>query len=152
DHPPADEALETAERQKAGERPAQPLLDASREPEEDERHGEDEADGARDQPVRPFPPEDRLELVDRHALVDLLILRDALVALELLLPSGSGERGDGAVDRLPFGNGKARAGQPRRAADEDEDGERDQHDGEPAAHLAAVAVDPVAVMAASIGV
>ena len=87
-HPPADEALKAAKRQKADQRQAQALFDATGEPEEGERQSEDDADGAGKQSMRPFPPENRLELVERHALVDFLILGNALVELEFLFPFG----------------------------------------------------------------
>jgi hypothetical protein len=63
-------------------------LEAARDPEEGERNGNEEADAAGEQAMGPFPPENALELVNGHALVDLLILRDLLILLELLLPFG----------------------------------------------------------------
>ena len=41
---------------------------------------------AAEEPVRPFPPVDRLELAQAHAEVALRVLRDGLVLLELGLP------------------------------------------------------------------
>ncbi len=103
-HPPADEALKAAKSQKADERQTQALFDAAGQPEEGEWQGEDETDGAGKQSMRPLPPEDRLELIERHAPVDFLILGNTLVKLEFLFPFGNGKRRNGAVDGLPFGN------------------------------------------------
>ncbi|MNZ88640.1 hypothetical protein D3C78_1075360 [compost metagenome] len=88
--------------------------------------------------MRPFPPENRLELVKRHALVDFLILGNALVELELFFPFSNGKRRDGAMDRLPFGNRQAGFGKPRGAADEDQTDEREKHDAQPDAQQAAI--------------
>ncbi len=141
-HPPADKTLEATERQNAEQRPAQPAFDPTRQPEEGERHGEDDADGARQQPVRPFPPEDRLELADGHAVVELLVLRNALVELELLLPLLGRQRRDHTVDRFPLRDRKAGFGQARRAADKHQRKKRKENDDEPAADLPAVAIGP----------
>ena len=108
-------------------------------PEEQQRQGEDDADAARQDAVRPLPPEDRLELGEAHALVELLVFRDLLVFGEFLLPLGVGQRRDDAVDRLPFGDRQAGIGEPRGAADQEQREHDDQHDIEPAAHQRPVA-------------
>ncbi len=139
-HPPADEALKTAERQDSEKRQPQTSLDPPCDPEEEERQGEDHADAAREQPVRPFPPEDGLELIDRHALVDLLILRNALVETEFLLPFLRGERRYDAVDGFPLGDRQAGFGQSRRPSDEHQRRQSEENGGKPAADLPAVAL------------
>ena len=70
-HPPADGALQAAEHQQPDQLRRQPALDAAGRPEEQQRQREDEADAARQDAMRPFPPEDALERVEAHALVDL---------------------------------------------------------------------------------
>ncbi|MNL31222.1 hypothetical protein D3C87_1529980 [compost metagenome] len=92
--------------------------------------------------MRPFPPEDRLELADGHALVDLLILRNALVELKLFLPFLGRQRRDDTVDRLPLGDRKAGFRQACGAADEHQREKREENDDEPAADLPAVAIGP----------
>ena len=123
-HPPADGALETAQNQQADQFQRQPALDASGRPEEQQWQGEDETDAARQDTMRPFPPEDAFERVEAHTLVDLAIFRDLLVFGEFLLPFGIVQRRNDAVDRLPFGDRQAGIGEPRGAADENQ---RDQH-------------------------
>ncbi|OAE37537.1 hypothetical protein A7J57_08110 [Agrobacterium tumefaciens] len=110
--------MKAAKGKKTDEWQAQTFFDAAAQPEVSKRQGEDDADRAGEQAMRPLPPEDRFELVKRHALVDFLILGDALVELEFLFPLGDGKRRNGAVDRLPLGDGQAGFGEPRRPADE----------------------------------
>ncbi len=139
-HPPADKALKTSKRQKTDQWQAQPLLDAPCEPEIGKRQGKDQPDGPRQQTMRPFPPEDGLELVQRHAAIDFLILRNALVKLEFFFPFGNRQGRDGAVDRLPFGDRKTRFGQACCTAHEDETEQREQHDAQPDAQKLSVAL------------
>ena len=143
DHPPADETLEAAERQQSDQRQPQAPFHPAAQPEHQKRQAEDEADGARQQAVRPLPPEDRLERIERHALVQLRILRDALVELELFLPFRNRQRRDDPVDRLPLGDGQARIGQPRGAAHQHQTEERDDDDLQPAPQQQAVSFKPV---------
>ena len=63
-HPPADRALQAAEHQQSDQLRLKRALDAAGRPEEQQRQREDEADAARQDAVRPFPPEDRLERVE----------------------------------------------------------------------------------------
>ena len=95
-------------------------------------------------PVRPLPPEDALELVKGHVLVDLLVLRNLLVFLEFFLPFRLVERRDDAVDRLPFGDRQAGTGHARGATDHDQRKQHDQHEIEPAADQRPIAQFPVA--------
>ena len=67
-----------------------------------------------------FPPEDDLEGLEAHALIDELVLGDLPVFLEGILPVGVGEGRNDAHDRPPFGDGEARVGEPRGAADDDQ--------------------------------
>ena len=139
-HPPADRALQPAEKEQADEARRHRPFDAAERKQHEERYGEDDADAARQGAVDPFPPENALELVEGHTLVQLLVLRDQPVFCELLLPFRFVERRDDAVDRLPFGDRQAGIGQPRGAADEHQGKEHEEHDVEPAAHVGAVAL------------
>jgi hypothetical protein len=114
-------------------------LDPSRRPEEHQRQGVGDADEAPQLPVGPFPPEDELELIKAHALVDELVLRDLAVLVEFLQPFRLAERRDGAVDRFPFGDGEARLGQPRRTAHHHHRQDQQTYAVEPEADLGAVA-------------
>src|SRR5690606_25156872 len=96
-HPPADEALEAAEKQKAEQLRLEMTLEPAAEPEEGERQRDKKADAAGENAMRPFPPEDDLELVEVHALVDLLVLRNLAVLVELLEPFRLVHRRDHAV-------------------------------------------------------
>jgi hypothetical protein len=75
------------------------------------------ADEAAGKAVRPFPPEDELEAVQRHVVIDLLELRRLLVLGEKFQPVGLGKRRQGADQRLPFDDRQSRMRQPRHAAD-----------------------------------
>ena len=66
--------------------------------EREERNGKDHAQHASEQPVRPLPPEDRLERPQRHAGVDQAVLRDRLVAAEEIVPRRRVERRDRAAN------------------------------------------------------
>src|SRR5690606_7735954 len=88
--------------------------------------------------MRPLPPEDHLELVKAHPLVDLLILRDLLVLFEFLVPLSLAHWRNDAMDGLPFGNGQPRLNQPRCPTNEDEGEKRGNHHIKPYAHPAAV--------------
>ena len=119
-HPPADGALQPAQRQYADELRRKTSFDAARRPKEDQRQRKHKAHAPREQAMRPFPPEDRLERVNRHALVDLAELRDLLVLQEFFLPIGIVERRDDAMDRLPFRDRQAGPGHSRCTTDEDQ--------------------------------
>ena len=81
--------------------------------------------------MRPFPPIDGLELFQAHAALDLGIFRNLLIGLESVRPVGIAERGNGAHDRLPLGDGQARIGEPRRAADQDHGDDESRDRGKP---------------------
>ena len=81
--------------------------------------------------MRPFPPIDGLELFQAHAALDLGIFRNLLIGLESVRPVGLAERGNGAHDRLPLGDGQARIGEPRRAADQDHGDDESRDRGKP---------------------
>jgi hypothetical protein len=57
--------------------------------------------------MRPFPPEDGLELIEAHAALELGIFGDLLIGGERLLPVCVGERRHDPHDRLPLGDGEA---------------------------------------------
>src|SRR4029077_13726142 len=89
---------------------------APQEPEE--RHEIGDADKPPEQPVAPFPPEDRLELIETHAGVELTILRNGFVGFESLAPLCPTERRQGAGDGFPFDDRKPRFGQARGPPDQ----------------------------------
>ena len=84
--------------------------------------------------VRPFPPEDRLEIRQAHALVDQLVFGNLLILGEFLLPLGFAQRRNDAVDRLPFGDRKAGIGQPGRSADQNHQHDQQGNPVQPPAH------------------
>ncbi len=100
-------------------------------PEHDERHGKGDADEAAEKAVRPLPPVDGLEAIERHAGVDDRIFGDRLVLLEGDEPVGLVERRDGAQQRLPFGDRQPAVGEAHGTADDDH--AEDQRGDEPAA-------------------
>ena len=143
-HPPADGALQAAEQQQPDKLRFQGALQPAARPEQQQRQREHGADPARQDTMRPFPPEDRLEVAERHVVVELLVFGNLLVLREFLLPFGIRQRRDDAVDRLPFGDRQAGIGEPRGAADQEQRKHHQQHEIEPAAHHRAVAALAVA--------
>ena len=118
-HPPADEALERAKGENAGEAPAQAADDLAAGEEPQEGQGEDYADEPAQQAMAPLPGENGLEAAQVHVGKQFPILRDMLVFFECGAPVGLVQRRQDAGYRLPFGDGKAGFGQPRGAADDD---------------------------------
>jgi hypothetical protein len=116
-HPPADETLEPTEDEQAHARPRQAARKAAGKQQPDQRQGEGHAEEPAEQPVTPFPPEDRLEAGEGHVRIDHAILRDRAVAPEQIRPFRAAHRRQGAGYRLPIGDRKARSGQPRRPAE-----------------------------------
>ncbi len=90
--------------------------------------------------MRPFPPENVLEFLQRHALVDLLVLGNLTILVELLHPFSMVERGDDTMNGLPFGDGEARSGHTGGPADHDDGNQYDEHRIKPVPHKATVAV------------
>jgi hypothetical protein len=84
--------------------------------EDHQRQEEDHPDQPPQQPVRPLPEEDEFELVQRHAGVDLGVLRNLPVFAERLHPVRLVQRRDRAHDRLPFRDRQARTRQARDPA------------------------------------
>ncbi len=80
--------------------------------------------------MRPFPPEDGLEPVQRHVGIEQGELRDLLVAIELGLPLRRAQRRKHAGDRFPLRDGEPGFREPSCAADqhheEDEARDRDE--------------------------
>ena len=118
-HEPAERSLRPAQNEQREDLRNEWLGNGPPQHEIGEWQQEHEADEAAQQPVRPFPPEDRLEAFEAEALVHRLILRDLLVFLEGVLPGGLAHRRQRAQDRLPFRDRQARAGKPRGPADHD---------------------------------
>ncbi len=133
-HPPADRALQPAK----PENDPQPALEiAALQPAPPQKPQEgqqiDPADHAPQQPVAPFPPEDGLELVEAHAVVEFAILRNGLVGLERIRPCLLGQRRQGASHRLPLDDRQSGFGEARGAADQHhgDDQGRDGHEPDP---------------------
>src|SRR5690606_4044744 len=104
DHRPPVGSLNAAPRQSAEKLQFKVTFQPSGYPEEEKRQGEDNAHAARQKSVRPFPPENHLELVKAHAAIDLLVFRYLPVLVEFLLPLSGIERRDHTMNGLPFGN------------------------------------------------
>src|SRR6266540_3796602 len=69
--------------------------------------------------MRPFPPIDRLEIVETHPLITLAVLRDGLILVKFRLPSGRTAWRHHAGHRPPFDDRQARLGEPRRPTHDD---------------------------------
>ena len=147
-HPPADRALQAAE-QPAGRRAS-----ASGRARRGRVAQKNSSGSANTKPT----PRARMRCAHSHQKIRLKPSRlmpsliwaysgNLLVLGEFLLPFGIVERRDDAVDRLPFGDRQAGIGQPRRAADEHQRHQHDEHDVEPAAQQRPVGQLPVALAA-----
>ncbi len=127
-HPPADSALQRTQ----AEDDPQALLELRRQPplpdEPQEREQECDADEPAQQAMRPFPPEDRLELIKAHAEVQFAILRDGLVGLKRLGPGLRRQGWQGTRHRLPLDDRQAGFGKARRSADEHHHSDDDRHE------------------------
>ena len=132
DHPPADRALQSAQREQGRQPPAIAFRDRPLPGEPQQRQREGDADQSPEQPVHPLPEKDELELGQAHAPVDLPIFRNLLVQAERLHPLVMRQRRDGAADRLPLGNRQPRFGQARDAADHHHAEDERRHDEQPA--------------------
>ncbi len=123
-HPPADDALQRAEAEDQREPPPQfPTQNAT--PEKPEKRQQiSNADHAPEQPVAPFPPENRLEFGKTHAGVEFTILRNGLVGVERLRPLLFTQGRQSSADRFPLDDRKPGFGETRGAADQHHD--RDQ--------------------------
>src|SRR5919204_3750773 len=93
-HVPAERALQAAEHEQPEQSRQEVAGDVARDQEDDERREESDADEAAEKAVRPFPPEDGLELLEAHAAFELGIFGDLLIGVESLLPVGLAERRD----------------------------------------------------------
>ncbi len=125
-HPPADSTLKAAQRQKAKHPVFKTAVQASGKPEEGKWNCNQKTHEAREHAMRPFPPEDGLECFERHALIDLLILRNLAVLIELFQPFGMVEWRNNTMDRFPFSDRQARACHARRATDHDNSDQNDK--------------------------
>src|ERR1019366_3180885 len=104
--------------------------------EPEQRDRERDAQQPRPEPVHVLPEEDRLEVAERHALIQQPVLRDALVLRELGGPRRFVERRNDAGHGLPFGDREPALGEARGPADQHQ--QRDHHgpEREPAADRA----------------
>ena len=138
-HPPADEALQTAERKHAQKFQLESWRKRAANPEKDQRQDSRKSDQAAEQAVSPFEEEDELEAGQVHVRKDGGILRDLPVVLELGLPVGGAKRRDHAGQGLPLRDRKTGFCKARRAADDDhqkhEGGEDPEPDGDRAGAL-----------------
>src|SRR5271168_3106680 len=101
-HPPSNRALQRAESEDPPQPPLQFAADnaAPQKPEKRQQIGC--ADHPPQEPMAPLPPENRLELLKRHAGVHLAILRNRLVGVEGLRPCRLTKRRQATCDRLPL--------------------------------------------------
>jgi len=136
DHPPPHRTLQRTEREDAPQPTFQVAGQKAAPHEPQERQQIDQTDHPPEQAVAPFPPEDGLELMQRHAGIEFAILRDRLIALERLVPLLLVERRQRSGHRLPFDDGKAGFRKTRRATDQHHQRDQSRQDHEPPAHRA----------------
>src|SRR5215470_11752969 len=113
DHVPADCALERAEQEYSAQARRKAAVDLSAEDEIKQRKQEHEADGPPQETMEILPPEDALELVERHAAIPLVILGRLLVLVEHLPPLRVAQRRNRTDDGLPFHDRQAGMGEAR---------------------------------------
>ena len=133
-HPPAEHALKAAEDEEDRQRGRELPRKATLKQEDSEGNCESESDHAAEEPVRPLPPEDVLEVGEREVEVLALVLGDLLVGLELGVPVGGRQRRQHAGDRLPLGDREPGVGEARDAAERDHREDHRRKDVEPDAH------------------
>ena len=137
-HPPADDRLERKQACRDGDLPAERAFELASPPEPQGGQNERRAHDARQQAMRPFPPEDGLEAIERHVGIELGELRDLLVAVELGLPLRCAQRRKHAGDRLPLRDGEAGFGEPRRAPNQHHEKDEARDRDEPEANRPAI--------------
>src|ERR1700678_194380 len=93
DHPPADNRLEREQARRDGDLPSERAFELASPPEPQSGQNECGAYNARQETMRPFPPEDGLESIQTHIGIELGELRDLFVAIELALPLRCAQRG-----------------------------------------------------------
>ena len=116
-HVPAEQALAAAEHADGEHRETEPEIEgaADQEPEEGQHEGDPHRPAQ--QPMRVLEPEDRLELRQRHAEVDRLVLGEALVVGEERLPRVGADGRERAHQRAPVHHGEAGLVEPGDAAE-----------------------------------
>ena len=119
-HVPAERALQRAQHEDRGQRLRVPRGNAPAREKIEEGQQEHGTDQPPQQPVEIFPPEDALELGERHRVIDLAKLGRRLVLAERGLPVAGRQRRHRADDRLPFGDRQPGMREPRDAADDDD--------------------------------
>src|SRR5579862_6797629 len=107
DHPPADSALQPAEREQQNHARPLPARDRAGGPKHQEWEQENDSQQSPEQTMRPLPPKDRLKRLERHPAVFQPVLRNLLVFGESRLPRLVRERRDDTGYRLPFGDRKS---------------------------------------------
>ena len=137
-HPPADNRLKRKQACRDGDLPAERAFKLASPPEPQSGQNECGAYNARQQAMRPFPPEDGLEPIERHVGIEPGELRDLLVAVELGLPLRCAQRGKHACDGLPLGDGEAGFGEPRRAPNQHHEKDKARHRDEPESNSPAI--------------
>ena len=118
-HPPANRALRTTQNAKKEQTPGPACRDRAKRKKAQKPDGPNHTDKPPQLPVPPFPPVDKLELGQAHALVLQLIFRDRAVEIKLALPILCRHRGQGAGKGLPFGDGQPAIGQTCQPTDRD---------------------------------
>src|SRR3990172_7635271 len=119
-HIPTERALQSAEHENSTELPDVRAVKLSSQQEIQKRHQENKTDGATQQTMPVFPPENAFEILKAHAEVDLLVFGGLPVFLKCLLPCLLRERRQRADERLPFDDRQAGVREARDASHHDQ--------------------------------
>ena len=116
DHPPPHEPLQSAHSEEPEQ--GQPEPDAHAATHEEPEHGEPEGepDAPPEQAMHVLERENALELPERHADVEPLVLRVGAVLGEHLLPGGLAERRQDPHQRPPLNHRETRVSEAREAS------------------------------------
>jgi hypothetical protein len=135
DHVPSQRSLQRPEHEYPGKTIREATVNLPAPPEPDERNEERKPDQPAEQAMEVLEPEDPLECLHAHALVDLPVFGRLAVLVEELLPVPVAQGRHDADEGLPLRNGQAGMGEARDAAqhhhgeDERATGEEPDRDG-----------------------
>ena len=101
-HDPADHRLHPAQRPNTKHAQCAPPPERTKPERRHKTRCKHQPDQAAQLPVRPFPPENRLELAKAHPLVQQFILRDRLIFRERVRPILRRQRRNSPHNRPPF--------------------------------------------------
>jgi hypothetical protein len=143
-HGPAKRALQAAQRENAEQSRYERSLDSSAQRKPRERRQKCDANHPAEQPMEVFPPEDGLELRQRHSRIHLTVLWRCLVARERVVPIGLVQGRQRAHDRLPLRDREPGMGEPRHASHDDHGKDKRAAGEKPGRNLAPVCAGRVA--------